>query len=161
MVGAFSPYRKPEYNAVVDAEATRTLFAKWPSEIWASGYEVGLSIKYPGRSIIEDFGYVKDHPVAEAYRLYMKMPYDRPTWDLNAILHAVYVRTEDITNSLTPEPSRSTRRELPCIPLTRIAYIDINGLQKPNNAPKFVNFLYSSSQRHLENNLTISEQYKS
>ena len=32
---------------------------------------------------------MKDHPVAEAYRLYMKMPYDRPTWDLNAILHAV------------------------------------------------------------------------
>ena len=33
MVGAFSPNRKPEYNAVVDAEATRTLFAKWPTEI--------------------------------------------------------------------------------------------------------------------------------
>ena len=89
MVGAFSPNRKEEYNAVVDAEASRTVFALWPSPIWASGYEIGLAIKYPATSIEQDFSYVANHPVAEAYHLYMKMPYDRPTWDLNAILHAV------------------------------------------------------------------------
>jgi hypothetical protein len=33
---------------------------------------------------------VPDHPVAEGYRLLMKMPYDRPTWDLTAALYAVW-----------------------------------------------------------------------
>jgi inosine-uridine nucleoside N-ribohydrolase len=89
MIGAFSANRKAEYNAYVDEQATRVFFDLWPTEIWVSGYEVGLSITYPATSIEHDFGYVANHPVAEAYRLYIKMPYDRPTWDLNAVLHAV------------------------------------------------------------------------
>jgi hypothetical protein len=32
---------------------------------------------------------VADHPVADAYRNYMRMPYNRPTWDLTAALYAV------------------------------------------------------------------------
>ena len=89
MVGAYSAVRKPEYNAYVDADATRVFFAQWPTEIWVSGYEVGLSILYPASSIERDFAYVGNHPVAEAYRLYIEMPYDRPTWDLNAVLQGI------------------------------------------------------------------------
>jgi hypothetical protein len=29
------------------------------------------------------------HPVVDAYRNYMRMPYDRPSWDLTAALYAV------------------------------------------------------------------------
>jgi hypothetical protein len=44
---------------------------------------------FPASRIEHDFAYVQDHPVADAYRAYMKMPYDRPTWDLTAVLYAV------------------------------------------------------------------------
>ncbi len=88
MAGAF-PNGQPEYNVRVDVDAARKVFSQWPGEIVFSGFEIGLSILYPARSIEEDFRYVKNHPVAEAYRNYKKMPYDRPTWDLTAVLYAV------------------------------------------------------------------------
>ena len=37
---------------------------------------------FPAVSIERDFGWTTNHPVVDAYRAYMKMPYDRPTWDL-------------------------------------------------------------------------------
>ena len=54
-----------------------------------SGYEIGNKVLYPAASILKDYGYAKDHPLAEAYRDYMKMPYDRPMWDPTATLYAV------------------------------------------------------------------------
>lgn len=88
MAGAF-PEGKPEYNVKTDIPAAKKLFAEWPTPIVASGYEVGLSILYPATSIEKDFAYTADHPVAEAYRLHSRMPYNRPTWDLTAVLYAV------------------------------------------------------------------------
>lgn len=78
-----------EYNIVEDLPAARKLFAEWPTPIVVSGFEIGLAIQYPAASIEKDFGYVPHHPLAEAYGLYMKMPYDRPTWDLTAVLYAI------------------------------------------------------------------------
>lgn len=89
MAGAFSPKRGPEYNVFIDAPAAKAVFARWPTPIVASGFEIGLAIRYPASSIAHDFNYVPSHPVAEAYRLYDKMPHDRPTWDLTAVLYAV------------------------------------------------------------------------
>ena len=57
--------------------------------IVASGFEIGEAVLYPGASIEHDFRYVEHHPVADAYRAYEKMPYDRPSWDLTAVLYAV------------------------------------------------------------------------
>jgi hypothetical protein len=54
-----------------------------------SGFEIGRDLPYPAASIEHDFGYAAPHPVAESYRAYKKMPYDRPTWDLTAVLEAV------------------------------------------------------------------------
>jgi inosine-uridine nucleoside N-ribohydrolase len=88
MAGRFPP-EKPEYNVQVDIPAARRVFGHWPGEIVASGWEVGAAILYPARSIENDFRYVENHPVADAYRAYKKMPYDRPTWDLTAALYAV------------------------------------------------------------------------
>ena len=88
MGGAF-PEGKPEYNILTDIPAARRLFSEWPTPIVASGYEIGNQILYPAASILKDYSYVQDHPLAEAYRDYMKMPYDRPMWDPTAILYAV------------------------------------------------------------------------
>ena len=88
MAGQF-PTGKPEYNVKTDLAAAKKLFSEWPTPIVASGFEIGEAIKYPAVSIEKDFRYVKWHPVADAYRNYMKMPYDRQTWDLTSVLYAV------------------------------------------------------------------------
>ena len=88
MGGAF-PDGKPEYNIKTDIPAAQKLFAGWPTPVVSSGFEIGETILYPAASIEHDYGYVHDHPLAEAYRAYMKMPYDRPMWDPTAVLYAV------------------------------------------------------------------------
>jgi inosine-uridine nucleoside N-ribohydrolase len=88
MGGAFPPLLA-EYNIKVDLAASAKLFAEWPTEVVASGFEIGEAVLYPAASIENDFGYVEHHPVAEAYRAFKKMPYDRPSWDLTSVLYAV------------------------------------------------------------------------
>lgn len=84
MAGNFAE-SKPEYNVLTDVPAATKLFAAWPTEIYISGFEVGMAILYPASSIEHDFP--AGNPVAEAYRAYAKMPYDRPTWDLTTVLY--------------------------------------------------------------------------
>ncbi len=88
MAGHF-PTGNPEYNVKTDIPAAQKVFQDWPSPIVFSGFEIGQALLFPARSIENDFGWVHDHPVAEAYRNYMKMPYDRQTWDLTAALYAI------------------------------------------------------------------------
>lgn len=88
MAGAF-PDGQAEYNVETDIPAARHVFADWPTPIVTSGFEVGATIIYPVRSILWHFGYVPDHPVVDAYKNLLPMPYDRPTWDLTAVLYAV------------------------------------------------------------------------
>jgi inosine-uridine nucleoside N-ribohydrolase len=88
MAGGF-PTGNREYNVYIDIPAARKLFADAPVPVVASGYEVGSRILYPASSIEKDFAYVPHHPITDAYRLYKSMPYDRPTWDLTAVLYAV------------------------------------------------------------------------
>jgi inosine-uridine nucleoside N-ribohydrolase len=79
-----------EYNVTEDLPAAKTFAADWPTPIVFSGFEVGQAITYPAASIERDFGYVKHHPLAEAYRRYSPPPHDRPCWDLTSVLYAVY-----------------------------------------------------------------------
>ena len=88
MAGAF-PTGQPEYNVKTDIEAARKVFSEWPSPIVFSGFEIGTQLLFPASSVENDFSWTANHPVAEAYRNYMKMPYDRPTWDLTAVLYGV------------------------------------------------------------------------
>ena len=88
MAGQF-PTGKPEYNVRIDIPAARKVFSQWPSPIVASGFEIGASMKMPATSVERDMAWTKHHPVADAYRAYSKMPYDRPTWDPTAALYAV------------------------------------------------------------------------
>jgi hypothetical protein len=86
--GGVNPHR--EYNVVEDLPAAKTFAADWPTPIVFSGFEVGLAVTYPAASIEKDFGYAKDHPLAEAYRRYNPPPHERPCWDLTSVLYAVY-----------------------------------------------------------------------
>jgi inosine-uridine nucleoside N-ribohydrolase len=79
-----------EYNVTEDLPAAKKFVADWPTPIVFSGFEVGNSITYPAVSIEKDFGYCKNHPLAEAYRLYSPPPHNRPCWDLTSVLHAIY-----------------------------------------------------------------------
>lgn len=88
MAGDFEG-KGPEYNVVTDIPAAQKVAREWPTPVVWSGFEVGRTIKYPGASIERDFGPVGAHPVADAYRAMMKMPYDRETWDLTAAFYAV------------------------------------------------------------------------
>src|SRR5664279_534131 len=88
MAGNFAQ-PKPEFNVEKDTAAARKLFDRWPGEIVASGFEIGEAMKFPAARIERDFAWAADHPVVDAYRTYMKMPYDRQTWDLTAVLYAV------------------------------------------------------------------------
>ena len=96
MAGDFSPevqarltLENREYNVHQDVESGARFFHGCPVPVIFSGYEVGIALPFPARSIEEDYGWAEHHPVAEAYRHYKPMPYDRPSWDLTAVLHAV------------------------------------------------------------------------
>ena len=80
---------EPEYNVRIDVASAKAVFERWPTPIVFSGYEIGRDLLYPAASIEHDFAYVRPHPIAESYRAYHQMPFDRPTWDLTAALEAV------------------------------------------------------------------------
>lgn len=79
---------KPEFNVVHDVASARRFVDRCPVPILFSGLEVGKAVLFPARAIEQDFAWASHHPVVHAYRLYKPMPYDRPTWDLTAVLQA-------------------------------------------------------------------------
>ncbi len=94
MAGAFQKIGQNdhylEFNVVKDIPSARKLASEWPTPIVWSGFEIGIAVPYPAVSIERDFSYVPHHPVAEAYYLYEPPPHERPTWDLTAVLYAVF-----------------------------------------------------------------------
>jgi purine nucleosidase len=93
------PLSTPETNLVGDVPSAQKVFTDWPTPIVDSGFEIGLSMLYPGQSITHDYSYVRNHPIAESYRIFCeearsgysvkaKCPHDHPTFDLTAVLYA-------------------------------------------------------------------------
>lgn len=80
---------EPEYNVYTDPQSAKALFENWPTTMIFSGFEIGLQITFPFEAIQKDFSYVAHHPIAEAYRLYVKKPEDHPNWDSTAVLEAI------------------------------------------------------------------------
>ena len=104
---------EPEYNVRIDIPAAKAVFERWPTQIVFSGFEIGRELLFPAVSIEHDFAYVRLHPIAESYRAYAKMPYNRPTWDLTAALEAVrpdrgYFTTSQ-TGAVSVESNGATR----------------------------------------------------
>ncbi len=81
--------KNPEFNVRFDISGARKFVTNCPRPIYFSGLEVGLSILYPGAAMTTDYRWCANHPVVEAYIRCFPMPYDRPTWDLTAVLFAV------------------------------------------------------------------------
>lgn len=77
----------PEWNIIQDLEASQNVFENWPTEIVASGWELGNKLLYPHQNILNDFE--SDHPLSVSYKIYDNMPYDRQTWDLTSVLYAI------------------------------------------------------------------------
>jgi purine nucleosidase len=93
MAGAFQPIDgNPhflEYNVVKDIASARRLADLWPTPMVFSGFEIGIALPYPAVSIERDYGYVRHHPLADAYIRRNPPPHNRPTWDLTSVLYAV------------------------------------------------------------------------
>lgn len=99
MAGSFSSKPMAEYNVVKDIPAAKALADEWPGQIVYTPFEAGVAVLYPGKSIENDFNWTKAHPVVEAYKSYLKMPYDRPTWDPIALLFVMENKPEYFTQS--------------------------------------------------------------
>ena len=128
MAGDFENPVIHEYNVVKDIPAAKVIFEEWPTPVVTSPFEVGCQIKYPATSIENDFGWAGLHPVVEAYKAYMPMPYDRETWDPTAVLYAVeggswftvsepgkITVSDEGSTFFTPDPA-GTRRYLSVTP---------------------------------------------
>lgn len=89
MAGCFNNPELHEYNIVKDIPAAKKVFTEWPTPLVTSPFEVGIAINYPAISIENDFKWAPVHPMVEAYKCYLEMPYDRPTWDLTSVLYSV------------------------------------------------------------------------
>jgi len=93
MAGAFGAEqvakRFREYNIVTDLPTAKKVFADWPTPVVASGWEIGNAIKHPSQSMREDYRYVANHPLCEAYHYYRGLKNDQPTYDLTSVLYAV------------------------------------------------------------------------
>lgn len=89
MGGNFVNPKFAEYNVVHDIPSAISLFSEWPTEIVVSPFELGNQIHYPSLSIESDFNWIDAHPLVVGYEAFSVMPYDRPTWDLMAVLYAV------------------------------------------------------------------------
>jgi len=88
MAGEFQMKDYAEYNVWNDIPSARYFFDESPVPIIITPFTIGMQIRYPGRSIGEDFEWGRPHPMVEAYKAYAEMPYDRPAWDVIAAYYA-------------------------------------------------------------------------
>lgn len=97
MAGSYGEKKRSEYNVKNDIPAMKKVFELWPTTIWQNPFEIGKQTMYPGALIEENLGYYEPNPVVEGYKLYQKMPYDRPSWDILSVLYPL--RPELFTHS--------------------------------------------------------------
>lgn len=97
MAGEFERENYAEYNVVNDVKAARLLFETSPVKMVFTPFTLGEQTQYAGASIEQDFSWGEPHPMVEAYKHYMQMPYDRPTWDVIAAYYACHPDAECFT----------------------------------------------------------------
>jgi inosine-uridine nucleoside N-ribohydrolase len=90
MAGSYGEKKRAEYNVVNDIPAMQKVFEQWPTAIWQNPFEIGKQTMYPGALIEQNLGYSEPNPVAEGYKLYKEMPYDRPSWDILSVLYPIH-----------------------------------------------------------------------
>ncbi len=90
MAGSFGERPIAEYNILEDIQSAQLVFSKWPTPVYTSGFEIGHALQFPSKALLDGFKEYWHHPVVNSYFHYMKMPYDRETWDLTAVMQAVF-----------------------------------------------------------------------
>lgn len=88
MGGNLRQQDEKEFNIRTDVDAAQYVFDNWPGDVYITPFEVGENLLFPAGPIEENLGYPTVNPLVEGYKLYIPMPYDRPTWDLTAVLFA-------------------------------------------------------------------------
>lgn len=88
MAGNFTENARPEYNVLIDIPSAKVILEDWPGRVVISPFELGSGVRYPATSIENDFGQAP-HPLADAYKAYDNMPYNRQMWDPTAVVYAV------------------------------------------------------------------------
>ncbi len=103
MAGSYGEKKRAEYNVKNDVPAMQKVFELWPTAIWQNPFEIGKQTMYPGALIEENLGYNEPNPVAEGYKLYRQMPYDRPSWDILSVLYPIHPElfTESVPGTVT------------------------------------------------------------
>lgn len=149
MAACFNNPDLHEYNVVKDIAAAKKVFKEWPTSIITSPFEVGIQIKYPATSIENDFGWAPAHPMVEAYKSYLEMPYDRPTWDLTSVLYSVegssffdisspgYISIDDNGSSSFINDINGNRQ-----------YLIVDSLQSENIKQHFINLISKKTKNH-------------
>lgn len=101
MAGSFGDKKRAEFNVIHDIPASKHVIENWPSGLILSPFEVGPKVMYPAKSIENDFKWVTNHPLVDAYKRYRPFPYNRPTWDLTSVYYAVEQKDNllDISNA--------------------------------------------------------------
>jgi inosine-uridine nucleoside N-ribohydrolase len=88
--------REAEYNVATDLEAARAVFARWPGEIVASGFEVGEAVALPVTDIEHGLASAPQHPVRDALDLVRGTDEIQSvkSWDPTAVLFAAETDTD-------------------------------------------------------------------
>lgn len=89
MAGSYGEHKIAEFNVVKDIAAMRKVFEEWPTAIVQNPFEIGVSVLYPS-SVIDGWCSAELNPVAEGYKVYSEMPYDRPAWDLLSVVYLTH-----------------------------------------------------------------------
>ena len=89
MMGQMQDTTFKEFNVYCDIPSAQKFVDEWPTPIIASPYEVGDAILFPAKCIENDFKWKTPNPLVVGYENYMKMPYDRQTWDMTSVLYVV------------------------------------------------------------------------
>lgn len=145
MAGSFNDQLKGggEYNVIRDTAAAAKVFKDWPTGIVTSPFEVGAAILYPATSIENDFKWGEPHPLTIAYRSYLPMPYNRPTWDLTAVLYAIEGTGEYFEISQPGEISVLSKGKTSFIPSEtgKSRYLTVDGQQAERIKSRFIELI--------------------
>lgn len=157
MAGSFEGDKIQEYNVVTDIEAAQKVFKEWPGKIVASPFEVGAKVEYPAESIQNDFSWTDHHPVVIAYKNYLAMPYDRPSWDLTSVLYAVegkqnyFILSSPGTISVDNEGYTNFHER----PEGQHRYLKISADQADRLKKRFVNLVSARPEIYSNNDINL------
>jgi hypothetical protein len=77
-------------RTLVVAGPSNSMLAEWPSPIVFADEDLGQALKFPSESIDQDFSWVTNHPLLDAYRAANAMPYDAESSAMAAVLYAAH-----------------------------------------------------------------------